>query len=442
MPVCRAADPQAGRFPDQLLAFSATKEKQVRTMAANLNIKLPREVIAFFKAATNGDAATVSDTIKRLAPEFVASYTNSAGSQPAWIRFWQPMNEVESAYDAFATGGRKYPAAFGEGIIRCIPPGSIYFGGTDPGRMLVTALCESQADAKPFYTLTQNALSDGRYMEYLRAMYGTRIYLPTTNDVQQAIQTYKADALHRLRQGTLKPGEDVRLVNGQVQVNGPVCVMGIHALLVKSMLDHNPKQEFYLEESYPMERIDPYLSPHGFIFKLNHEPLPALTPQVLDADHTFWTKQCRTLIGDWLNPDTSLSNVCVFAGAVYGRKDWSHFTGERAYVTNAFAPAAFSKLRVSIAGLYHWRLMNATYADDRARLQAEADYAFRQAFALCPTSPEAVFRYVNFLMMQNRVNDAIELASTAVMLKSEDEQFGKLLSQLRGIQTQIQPKPR
>jgi hypothetical protein len=106
--------------------------------------------------------------------------------------------------------------------------------------MLVTALCESHAEAKPFYTLTQNALSDGRYMDYLRTMYGKRINLPTTNEVQKAIDEYKADALRRYKQGQLKPGEDVQA--GEVQLNGPVPVIGIHALLVKVILEHNCKR--------------------------------------------------------------------------------------------------------------------------------------------------------------------------------------------------------
>ena len=54
--------------------------------------------------------------------------------------------------------GDKYAIAFGNDIIQSIPDGSIYFGGTDPGRFVVTALMESHADGKPFFTLSQNPL--------------------------------------------------------------------------------------------------------------------------------------------------------------------------------------------------------------------------------------------------------------------------------------------
>ena len=331
-----------------------------------------------------------------------------------------------------------------DGIIQSIPAGSIYFGGSDPGRMLVTALCESQIQGKPFFTLTQNALSDVRYLDYLRAMYGKWIVLPTTNQVQTALDDYTADLQRRVEHDRefpgeprqVKPGENYRMVDGKLQPGGPVSVMAIHARLVKVILEHNPKREFYLEESYPMELLYPYLSPHGLIFKLNHEPLRQLTAAMLEADHAFWTKQCAAMLGDWLKPDTSVSNVCSFARAVYERKDYSHFKGDREFVTNEFAPKAFSKLRVSIAGLYQWRLMQHPDATVRARLETAANEAFQQAFALCPTSPEVLYRYVNFLLFQGRMDDAVMLASTAQELTPDNEQYKQLLKQLLNFQQQ------
>lgn len=430
---------EPGAYPTQLFAFSASKEQQVRTLAKDLGIKVPPEIDDFFKSASRGDYTGVTNIIARLASELWGPRGHSAGEQPAWVPLWQPMTEVESAYTAFATGGTKYPLAFGKGIIDSIPPGSIYFGGTDAGRGLVTALCEAHAQAKPFYTLTQNALSDGRYMDYLRSMYGKRIYLPTTNDVQKAMEEYLSDATLRLKHDQefpagprqVLPGEDIRLVDGRVKAEGAVAVMGIHARIVRMILEKNPKPDFYLEESYPMELIYPYLSPHGLIFKLNHEPLTTLTPAMLDEDNAFWTRECRSMLGGELKPDTSVSNVCAFAEAVYGRKDWSHFTGDKAYITNEFATKAFSKLRVSIAGLYQWRLTNKTNAQDSARLREAADYAFRQAFALCPSSPEALFRYVSFLTAEGRFDDAILLASTTRKLVPDNQQLQNLVSQLR-----------
>ena len=90
-------------------------------------------------------------------------------------------------------------------------------------------------------------------MDYLHAMYGKWISLPTTNDIQKAVDDYKAEALVRLKHDQefpdkprqIKQGEDIQVVNGQVQLNNAVSVMAGHARLVKLILERNPKPDFY-----------------------------------------------------------------------------------------------------------------------------------------------------------------------------------------------------
>ncbi len=94
----------------------------------------------------------------------------------------------------------------------------------------------------------------------------------------------------------------------------------------------------------------PYLSPHGLIFKLNRQPLLELTPEMINEDHAFWSKQCDAMLGNWLTTDTPLSNVCQFIVSVYAEKDFSHFTGDLEYVTNDYATKVYSKLRSSSGG--------------------------------------------------------------------------------------------
>ena len=47
---------------------------------------------------------------------------------------------------------------------------------------------------------------------------------------------------------------------------------------------------------------------------------------------------------------------------------------------------------------------------------AKRDFAFKQSFAFCPYSPEAVIRYVNFLVQFQRFDDAMMLAQTCHLL--------------------------
>ena len=61
----------------------------------------------------------------------------------------------------------------------------------------------------------------------------------------------------------------------------------------------------------------------------------------------------------------------------------------------------------------------------------EADFAFRQAFAFCPYSPEAVFRYVNLLATQGRLEDALMISETCLKLDRENTNVAGLVAQLR-----------
>ena len=70
-------------------------------------------------------------------------------------------------------------------------------------------------------------------------------------------------------------------------------------------------------------------------------------------------------------------------------------------------------------------------ATEKTRMAKAGDLAFRQAFALCPESPEAVYRYVNLLLMNGRVDDAIIVAETALKFDPASDQIKGLLEQLK-----------
>jgi thioredoxin-like negative regulator of GroEL len=98
----------------------------------------------------------------------------------------------------------------------------------------------------------------------------------------------------------------------------------------------------------------------------------------------------------------------------------------------------FSKLRSSHGGLYAWRAQHAVGASEKERMNDAADFAFRQAWALCPYSPEAVFRYVNFLLARDRAADALVVAETAAQLPAmqgkDGEQMRDLVKRLKEFQ--------
>jgi tetratricopeptide (TPR) repeat protein len=140
------------------------------------------------------------------------------------------------------------------------------------------------------------------------------------------------------------------------------------------------------------------------------------------------------MIGDWLHDGTSVGEIAVFAKKTFGKQNFSGFTGDPRFIQNAYSHRMFSKLRCSIAGLYAWRLKQAADASEKERMAREADFAFRQAWALCPYSPEAVFRYVNFLLAQDRSADALLVAETAAQMPANQ---GKDGGQIRNLAEQL-----
>ena len=406
----------------QLKSFAADKEAQEGKLVkadekdfaknyASSGDKIVRpDCQPFFAAAATGDWPTVrkqwSELQKRtfgLGIKNAVEATSGGYPNGMWL---QPVKETFGAVEAFAVGEGQYSKAFGDDIIQSIPQGSIYFGGTDPGRFIVTALQKSHADGNPFYTLTQNALADGTYLEYLRSMFGARIYIPTSADQGKCFQEYEMDVVKRKAENKLKPGENVQVDNGRVQVSGQGAVMQINGLLVKMIFDKEPDREFFIEESFPLDWMYPYLEPHGIIFKLNRQPPPELPDKIIQRDREYWAKLVQPMIGDWVGEDTSVQAVADFAKKVFMEHDFSGFTGDPQFVQNDYSCKMFSKERANIADLYVWRANHAAGNDEKERMARAADFAFRQALALCPYNVEAVKGYTDFLKSRNRDSDA------------------------------------
>jgi tetratricopeptide (TPR) repeat protein len=277
------------------------------------------------------------------------------------------------------------------------------------------------------------------------------IYIATPEDSQRCFQEYLADAQKRLTHDAqfpneprqIKPGEDVKVVDQRVQVSGQVAVMAINGLLTKVMFDHNPKNEFFVEESFPLDWMYPHLTPYGIIMKINRKPLPELTEDILQKDHDFWKQFSKRLCGDFIDYNTSVKDVTDWIEKTYVRFDFNGYTGDRKFIHDNDAQKAFSKLRSSIGGIYAWRLSPQCPPEYRPksnvemqRLVKEADFAFRQALAFCPYSPEAVFRYANLLLQFNRLDEALLVAQACLKLDPYNAQVMGLVQNLQSYRKQ------
>jgi hypothetical protein len=285
------------------------------------------------------------------------------------------------------------------------------------------------------------------------------ILTATPDDHSRCFNEYMNDVQRRMTAKQLRPGEDVKVVDGRVTVSGQTSVMAINALIAKVMFDKNPDREFFIEESFPLEWMYPYLTPFGIIMKINREPLAELSEDVLQKDHDFWSKYSDRAIGNWITYETSIADICKFVEKVYLRRDYDGFKGDPKFVRDSDGQKAFSKLRSSIAGVYSYRerqlaadLQKAQASGNPAehgrlaiayqRMLKEAEFALKQSFAFCPYSPEATFRYMELLLRTGRVADAQLIARTSLKFDPNNGTLKNAINDLDRYQAQSVAAPR
>lgn len=444
------ADAGAVRLPAPVRKFIAAKEQQVQALAKKLGVEVWPDVTEYFAAARRGDWPEVEGRYGSLRSILSEAHGSGAEERVAATARSAAL-EVNLVMEQFAEGEPGLAEGLGGDLVALLPKGSIYFGGTDSGRGLPTAFCASHAGGDPAFVLTQNALADGSYLTYLRDMFGDRIEIPSKQDSEQAFQDYLADAQRRLDHDEqfpneprqVKPGEDIRRSRNRVTVSGQVAVMAINGALARVIFDRNPTREFYIEESSPLEWMYPHLSPHGLILRLHREPVKRLPDDVLERDRKFWIERQGRLIGTWLKTGTPVPELCQFAETVWVRQETGSYGVNPRFIEKPHAGRTYSKLRSAIGGVYAWRARQTNDPAERDRLWTEADFAFRQAFALYPGSGEAVFRYVNLLVDKKRFDDALCLVEVAGRVGPDAGNFRSLERELQRMKTTAGtgPKP-
>ena len=275
-------------------------------------------------------------------------------------------------------------------------PHAIFFGGTDPGRFVPTYMIYSAMVRPDVYLITQNALADDTYMSVERDLYGDEIWIPSKEDSAESFNIYVSE----VQSGKRPANAALKIENGRVQVTGALGVMEINGVLTKMMFDHERlRHAFYVEESYVIRWMYPYLSPHGLIMKINKDPNP-LNSEIIRNDMEFWDWYYRRLLRD-----------PAF------RRDFP-------------AQKSFSKLRAAIAGLYA----------DRGMLM-QADEAFREACLLYPASPEATFRYIQESLVKhgrwNTIFDLLDYTDRVDPNNTRTKDMRGYMQRLRGVLEEI-----
>ena len=242
---------------------------------------------------------------------------------------------------------------------------AVFYGGTDPGRFVPTYMIYSAKVRPDVFLITQNALADNTYMDTMRFLYADQIWMPTLDDNSKAFQIYVED----VQAGRRQDMGGITYEGGRVQVNGALAVMEINGILTEQIFMKNrDRHDFYVEESYAIRWMYPYLTPHGLIMKIHHEPLN-YTPATVRDDMDFWDWYARRLLND------------------------------PKYPRDFVARKSFSKLRGAIAGTYSTR-----------RMLEPAERAFQEARMLYVYSPEANLRLIQeVLLPQRRVEESLRM---------------------------------
>ncbi len=340
--------------------FIGIQRQLDQTLSKRLNLPLPAVVSNFYDAADSENLLVISNTIQQMIQSEETGETIPALQN----ELWAPIHETSGLIEVWEAWNHNSALLkmFYNPIFKVMPKGSIYFGGTEEGRFVIAAVNAVQK-SPPIICITQNALADGTYLSHLQAIYGNQCRIPDCQD--------GSDAFKRLAK-EVQSGEfsNTYPASGVMHVNGMLC---------KLIFDWNKSSHaFFVEESYVLDWMYPYLEPCGLIMKLNPDPLAALSEETVSRDHEFWKQMIQRL------------------------------EAQPGFIETTDARDTFGKVRSAIGGLYAYRKMN-----------TDAEKAFRQSIRLSPTAPEPTFRLSKFLAEQDRHKEAIDVVAAFVACNPE-----------------------
>jgi hypothetical protein len=368
-------DPQ--RTPEQIVSekviqFGEQRRDIVLDLAARHNEAVPEEVLRFFDAVEAGDWPE-TERLFNLMAKRSGQYDNSSPADPTLNHFWPAVLETFGV----AEQAHNIPAAellkFGDDILNTLAPGSVYIGGTDSGRFIPTLLAETSAGDR-LIVLTQNALADSRYLEYIQYLYGDRLTLPTDEDAKRIFSEYSADARKRLEHDEQFPDEprqirhleNVKRDGDKFEVGGPTAVMDINERLLQFILKKNPDLGFALQESFPLKNTYAQANPSGPIMELRarseNEPLPAAAAE---ESLNYWRNTAAHIFAETPTEES--------------RKNYSHMAVAHAnLLAHQGHPTA-------------------------------AEQTYQTSFQIYPGNVDTLVNYHQFLMQNNRASDAAAL---------------------------------
>jgi len=319
---------------------------------------------------------------------------------------------------------------YGIEMLKNCDPGAIFFGGTDPGRFVPLYMINCDKFRSDVWLITQNGLADATYMNVLRDRFckpkevwgwvrsvlkaldaeredhkgENTIYIPSRQDFERSFQIYIENVKARRARGE-HIEEEVTIKDGKISVGGVAGVMKLNGILTEMIWKENKaKHTFYVEESYVIPWMYPYLEPAGMIMKLNAEKVK-ITPEIVKKDFDYWNNITNMFANGGviefsdLSPSITNGNpeiVKLFCNNKPDGRKGRIIIKPNEFKDDVTAQKSFSKCRSANAGLYEYH-----------RMWTEAENAYKQAIWFYPVSAEAYMRLANMYMKIGQYDKAL-----------------------------------
>lgn len=354
--------------------------------------------------------------INEMAPDIVARFGPGGLGLPALglalLPLWSNFDDGNQANHWFGY-------QFGHDVMKPMDKNAVYYGGSDFGRFVPTymAFVESQQparwkhdpsfDRRDVTVITQNALCDRYYSQYIRQQYDPRFrpkpgeWTPFEKWLGRPSQ-YPATPVSTLSSEELtacwdeyraRPAVAARIKSGETGIDGlrpgTNDVFEVNGIVAEKIFEKNKASHtFYLEQSVPMAWTYPYMLPDGLIFKLSPTKLAALPSESIAADYKFWDAYAARLLA---NPTFRVDDD---------------------------ATITFGKLAYNHSDLYRWR-----------NLAKDEEYFLKLAIRLSPQLQEAVVRLNDAYVYQQRFVEGIALLRQAEQDDPRNDLYSDLLNE-------------
>jgi tetratricopeptide (TPR) repeat protein len=252
---------------------------------------------------------------------------------------------------------------YGYSILDSLRPGMVYVGGTDASRW-VPALLNDTEEGDPHIVITQNGLADAGYLDYVELQFEGRMNTLTHEESHELFNVYTEDARRRLEHDERFPdqprqirhAEQVKVVDGKVDVSGRAAVFDMNERLLNKLLEKNPGLSFAVGESVPLKGTYMNAAPLGPLMELRANSAENFTSERASESVQYWRNTAENVLAhpEASKSETALKNYshdAVAAGNLLAAQKF-HDQAEQAYeVARQLWPSS-SETAVGLSELY------------------------------------------------------------------------------------------